>query len=257
MIASVRLRRVAAGIAILLLLFVSPSRADEPTKPFKSQSPAQLRATAEGAEKSGDWEAAFKAYCLLFVADRDAPDVREKLNTALRRTQQLRRHRDPQFQQYAATLPVSDALNLFAEVFTKVPVLYVERERATPQILWENGIDELARALANPVFRQAFLENTQAEKIEAFRKGLRFWAKQPIADAKAARVSLRKLLTAAQEAFSVRVTSALVVEVVCGSCSGLDEYTVFLNPGQLNPNSLSAVPDLSCKASMSKWSRAN
>ena len=39
----------------------------------------------------------------------------------------------------------------------------------------------------------------------------------------------------------------MVLEVVCGSCSGLDEYTVFLNPGQLNPDSLSAVPDLSAQ----------
>src|SRR6187399_1602497 len=102
MTASVRLRQVAAGVAIpVLFLFVSPARSQEPSKVSKPQTPSQLRATAEAAEKSGDWEAAFKAYCQLFVADRDASDIREKLNTALRRTQQLRRHRDPQFQQYA------------------------------------------------------------------------------------------------------------------------------------------------------------
>src|SRR5207248_2192827 len=130
-------------------------------------------------------------------------DVRDKLNTALRRTQQLRRHRDPQFEQYARTTTVSDALNLFAEVVTKVPVLYADRDRATPQFLWENGIEELARALANPVFRQTFLDSAPAEKVEAFRGTLRFWARQPVTDAKAARVALRKLVTAAQDAFPV------------------------------------------------------
>jgi len=233
----------------LLLLVVSPARAEEPGRSEKSgkSTPAQLRADAEAAEKAGDWESAFTAYCHLFVVDRTAPDIREKLNIALRRTQQLQRHRDSQFQQYASTVSVTDALNLFAEVFTKVPVLYVDREKATPQILWESGIDELARALANPVFRQAFLTNPQAEKIETFRAGLRFWAKQPITDAKSARVSLRKLIVSAQDSFGVRLPSALVLEVVCGSCSGLDEYTIFLNPAQLNPDSLSSVPDLSAQ----------
>jgi len=220
MIAPASFRRVVTGAALpLVLLVVSPLRADEPNRAEKSakSTPAQLRSSAEAAEKAGDWEAAFTAYCHLFVADRSASDIREKLNVALRRTQQLRRHRDQQFQQYAATVSVADALNLFAEVFTKVPVLYVDREKATPQILWESGIDELARALANPVFRQAFLTNPQAEKIETFRAGLRFWAKQPITNAKSARVSLRKLITSAQDAFGVRLPSALVLEVVCGS----------------------------------------
>jgi carboxyl-terminal processing protease len=245
------LRRVGTGAALpLFLVFVAPhASAEEPARPAKPArlTPAQLRTAAEAAEKAGDWEAAFTAYCHLFVADRTAPDVREKLNTALRRTQQLRRHRDPQFQQYAETVTVSDALNLFAEVFTKVPVLYAERERATPQLLWENGVEELSRALANPVFRQAFLDNPPAEKLDAFRGTLRFWARQPVTDAKTARITLRKLLNAAQDAFTVRVPAGLVVEVVCGACSGLDEYTVFLNPAQSNPSSLSAVPDLSAQ----------
>ena len=101
--------------------------------------------------------------------------------------------------------------------------------------------------MGNPIFRQAFIINPQAEKIEVFRSGLRFWAKQPITDAKSARVSLRKLITAAQDSFGIRLPSALVLEVVCGSCSGLDEYTIFLNPAQLNPDSPSAVPDLTAQ----------
>jgi C-terminal peptidase prc len=245
------LRRVGAGVAITLVLFVfAPlSSANDPVKPAKPArpTPAQLRAAAEAAEKAGDWEAAFTAYCHLFVADRAAPDVREKLNTALRRTQQLRRHRDRQFVQYVETVPVNEALNLFAEVFTKVPVYYAERDRATPQLLWEHGIEELSRALGNPVFRQAFLDNPQAEKLDKFRGGLRFWAKESVTDAKSARVNLRKLLYEAQPALNTRVQAALVIEVVCGSCSGLDEYTVFLNPAQLNPDSVSAAADLSAQ----------
>lgn len=232
------------AIVPLMVVFSSPLRADEPIKSPKPTS-AQLRTTAEAAEKAGDWETAFTAYCHLFVADRTAPNIREKLNVALRRAHQLRRHRDPQFQLFVSTTQVTDALNLFAEVMTRVPVVYVERDRATLQILWENGVEELARALGNPVFRQAFLDNAPADKVEWFRTSLRVsWAKQTINDAKAARLALRKLINAAQEAFPVRAPSALAVEVVCGACGGLDEYTVFLNPGQFNPDSASAAPDL-------------
>ena len=55
-------------------------------------------------------------------------------NVALRRAQQLRRHRDPQFQRFASTVSVPDAMKLFGEVLTKVPVLYADREKATPQM---------------------------------------------------------------------------------------------------------------------------
>lgn len=248
------IRRVGSRAAFpLFLVFALPTSArgaDDTAKPHKPHKPsaAQWRATAEAAEKSGDWDAAFAAYCHLYVADRVSTDVREKLNVSLRRAQQLRRHRDPQFQQFASTMPLSDAMKLFAEVLTKVPVLYAERERATPQLLWEHGVEELSRALGNPMFRQAFLDNAPAEKVTGFRNALRVsWSKQPIANAADARLLLRKLTAAAQEAFTVRVPAALVLEVVCGSCAGLDEYTVFLNPAQFNPDSASTIPDISAQ----------
>ncbi len=245
------IRRVGAGTAVpLLLIFASPLplAGQEPAKPTARPTVAQLRIAAEAAEKSGDWDTAFTAYCHLFVADRGSPEVREKLNLALRRAQQLRRHRDPQFQHYVGTTTLSDATKLFSEVLTKVPVLYVDRERATPQLLWEHGLEELARALANPVFRQAFLDGAAAGAVEKFRTALRMsWPKQTITSATDARIQLRKLIGEAQGAFTVRVPAALVHEVVCGACSGLDEYTMFLNPAHLNPDSLSAVPDLTAQ----------
>jgi C-terminal peptidase prc len=234
----------AGIVAAVLLVFVDSVRADDSEKTAKP-SITQLRSTAEAAEKTGDWETAFTTYCHLFVADRTNPDVREKLNIALRRAQQLRRHSDPQFQQFAANLSIADALNLFVEVMTRVPVVYVERDRSTPQLLWEHGIEELARALGNPTFRQTFFDHPPLDKLEGFRNSLRVsWAKQSIPDAKSARIALRKLITTAQEYFVIRAPSVLALEVICGACSGLDEYTVFLTPGVTNPNGLEHASDL-------------
>ncbi|MBA4188779.1 MAG: hypothetical protein C0467_12340 [Planctomycetaceae bacterium] len=250
--ATIRRARIGAALP-LFLVFALPAfvrGADEPAKSGKpvKLTPVQLRAAADAAEKAGDWEAAFTNYCHLFVADRTSADVRDKLNVALRRSQQLRRHRDPNFQQFAASMSTTDAMRLFAEVVTKVPVLYVERERATPQILWEHGIEELSRALDNPSFRQAFFDGASVDKVESFRKTLRVnWAKQPVANAIDAQKFLRQLLSAADAAFTVRVRSALILEMVCGACAGLDEYTVFLNPSQWNPAAVATVPDMTAQ----------
>ena len=200
---------------------------DAPAKP----TPAQLKASALAAETAGDWEAAFSAYSHLFVLDRTAPDARAKLTSALRRVHQLRRHRDPAYQQFTLNTTVADGLNLFAEVMTKVPANYADRDRATPQLLWEFAVEEFGRALESPAFRAAFLDAHRPEKVDGFRKSLRvFWAKQPVATPSEARKTLRHLIAAASQEFAVRTPAAIAVEFVCGACGGLDEYTVFLTP---------------------------
>lgn len=218
--------------------FVNPAQFDAAAAPrdaapvARPLTPAELRAKAAAAEKAGDWEAAFSAHCELYVADRSSPAARAKLNAALRRVQQVRRHRDPAFQQYVTGLPAADAVNLFAEVTAKVPAMFVDAAKATPQHLWASGVEELDRALASPGFRAAFLETTAGDPVEAFRGKLRTtWAKRPVRDPREARTALKQLLAAAQDAVPVRVPAALAVEFVCGACSGLDEYTVFLSPG--------------------------
>ena len=93
-----------------------------------------------------------------------------------------------------------------------------------------------------------FLDNPTADKVEGFRDSLRVsWAKQHVTTSADAQRLLRKLIASAEAALAVRVPSALILEIVCGSCAGLDEYTVFLSPAQLNPNALSAVPDLTAQ----------
>ena len=205
----------------------------------------ELRRQAEAAERAGDWETAFGAYCRLYVADRSAPDVREKLNGTFRRVQQVRRHGDPAYAHFLATLTPTDAAGLFAEIALKIPVMYADPVRATPQTLWAHGVEELDRALSQPAFRMLVLENAAPEKVEAFRKSLRStWAKRSVANPKAAREAVKALLGAAQDAMPVRLPAALAVELVYGACSGLDEYTVFLNPASLTPDGSDFAADL-------------
>ena len=240
------IRRFAAALVLGAFALSSGALAAPEPKaaPATKSAAAQLRATAEAAEKAGDWEAAFATYCHLFVADRASPDLREKLNAALRHAQQLRRHRDPGFQQFAGGMPLDGALDLFAEVFQKVPAVYADREKAAVARLWAFAVEELARALDSPAFQRAFLDSPRADKLDQFRTALRTrWAASAVTDHKDARAALRRLIAAAQDHFAVRTPAAFAVEAACGACGGLDEYTVFLTPNaSAEP---AAVPDLS------------
>jgi C-terminal processing protease CtpA/Prc len=239
------IRRFGTALALVLSALVLPAGAtDTPTKPAPrpaKPTPTQLREIAAKAEKAGDWEAAFSAYCHLFVTDRATPELRERLNATLRRVQQIRRHRDPSFQQFVSGMTIGSGLDLFAEVMQKVPGVFAEREKATVQNLWAYAVEELDRALGNPVFRQVFLDNPRADKLEQFRSALRQdWGKRSVTDHKEARTALRSLVATAQDLFTIRVPAAFAVECACGACSGLDEYTVFLTGAET-----AAGPDLS------------
>jgi C-terminal processing protease CtpA/Prc len=206
-----------------------------PTRPQRSQpaplTPAQLRGRAAAAEAAGDWEGAFAAYHDLYRLDRTSPGVRDRLFAALRRVQQVRRHRDPVYRQYAAGLTAADAVGLFGELAGKVPGLHADPARSTPQQLWANGVEELARAVDDVGFRRAFLGDPPADAVTAYKAELlSAWSRRSIPDAREARSTLKQLLAATLDHFPAAGPSAVAVEFVCGACAGLDEYTVFLPP---------------------------
>lgn len=204
----------------------------------------RLREAIRQAEAREDWEAAFSLQCRLLLTDRSSSS-REKASALLRRAQQSRRHNDPGFAQFVAGLTITDALNLYSEVLTKLPQLYVDRDRATLPKLWQHGLEELDRALASPAFHR--LDGSESlPPGNAFRVSLReFWPKQPLPNIREARNQLRKLAYAAVEARVVRKPTTVVLEMLCGACTGLDDYTIFLTPAQsveadLSPSDLQA-----------------
>lgn len=240
------------GLGAVLLLGFTPEARSAPPDAFKpgrlarDLTPAQLRAAAEAAEAAGDWESAFAVYCHLYVTDRTAPDARDRLNNAFRRAQQSRRHHDTSFRTFTENLSVADALTLYAEVIERVPGAYADPVRSTPQLLWAYGIEEFDRALGSPGFRQAFLGKSAADRVEKFRAKLRTtWARRPITNPDDARLALRQLIGAAQDAVAIRFPAAIVVEFICGACCGLDEYTVFLTPSNPPRADAATAADLS------------
>ena len=192
---------------------------------------AKLRIEAEAAEKAAKWDLALELYLRAYVAGRPTADLRERIRVCLRNVNQIRRHRDPAFQQFVLSLSPSDALNLYAEVVGKLKDLHLDRDRATPARLFALGLDELHRALADDAFRERHLDTPAAARVQKFQRELRAtWLQRKPTNPREARGAARELVQDAQTQLGVRMPSALVFELICGACTGLDEYTVYIAP---------------------------
>ena len=187
---------------------------------------------AEAAERDGRWADALDEYLRVYADAGPSAELKAKIRVCLRNASQFRRHRDPAFRDYVVSLSVSDALNVYVEVVRKLGTMYVDSERATPDRLFALGLGELDRALADPAFRARYVPDIGSHKVGQFRQSLReLWAARLPTTHAEARHAARQLVLAAQTQIAVENSAAVVLELLCGACTGLDEYTVFLAAG--------------------------
>jgi carboxyl-terminal processing protease len=236
--------------ALGLSLSASPARsaapADAAPAPRPSATdPARLRAEGEKAERRGEWDRALDFYLRAVVAGLPTSELRDRIRTCLRNANQHRRHRDAAFQQFVLSLPVADALHLYAEAVGKLSTLYADRDRAAPARLFELGLDELDRALADPTFREQHLVAPADTRVASFQRSLRDdWRQRLPVNPREARHAARELVAEAQAAVGVRTPSAIVFELLCGACTGLDEYTVYVTPTAAQAELASPIVEL-------------
>lgn len=206
--------------------------------------PARLRTLAETAEKEKRWEKALDLYLRLYTEHKPTPELRERIKHCLRFESQVRRHRDPAFQQFVISLPVADALNLYAEVVGKVTAFHADRERATAANLFALGLDEFDRAMGEAAFRQRYFAAAPAPRVQEFRRTLREYAKlRPPTTPREARIAVREVVAEAQRQVGTRNGSAIVCEFLCGACAGMDEFTRYVPAGvvEADPTAPSVV----------------
>lgn len=245
-----RIRPGRIGIVMIACVgFISRADAAPAEPPVKPQAIAQtadaLIEFAEIAERKGQWEKALEFYLRAFLAGRQTPEVREKVRLCLRHASQARRHRDAGFQQFVLALPPADALNLYAEVIGKLQANYTDRDRATPERLFGLGLEELDRALADKAFRDKHLTEASAAAVSKFRRSLSLdWHQRSPRTSQEARQVVFALTAAAQQELGLRNPSAVVFEFLCGACTGLDEYTVYLSPSQEQSELASPILEL-------------
>jgi carboxyl-terminal processing protease len=194
----------------------------------------QLRRDAQQSEARGQWTEARKLWEQILIKERTNAEARQKYLYCLRRAQLAQRHADVSYRVQLQGLGLQDALQLYTEVLTRLKTEYVEPDKVDFSLLFRQGLDELRFGLADETFRQAHLAGIPSTAIESFLARLdAVWTEQAPRRLDEMQNLARDLAHEANK--RLRVKPALVVlELACGACSALDEYTYYLTPGQLN-----------------------
>jgi carboxyl-terminal processing protease len=219
--------------ALVLALVASYAGALEPdASPTASLQP--LLTQARASEDAEQWARAAELYERALLRERDLPEARTHYLNCLHRAQQVRRYRDATYRRQVLTHSLGEALQTYADILGRLQASYVERERAEPRLLVQHGLDELRLALADRTFRRTYLSAVQPEAIRDFRAQIAGrWGNAAVRSVADAQALARKVGATAEQ--SLGLSPVLIVwEMAAGACSGLDEYTAYLTPGQLS-----------------------
>ncbi len=219
---------ILAGACLAVLVPAAP--AQEKVK--------NLRSRAELFERQGDWDKACDVYEELLRGNRNAPDLRERYRACLRHLFQARRQLDPTYRKEVLNLKYSQALELYRIVLFNLNAYALDRNRATPERLFHKGLEEFRNALADPVFRREHLNGVKPEDVRDFRDQLNLETLlqenggKPLTTLQDSRDLLRVVAIKALKKLRLSATLT-VMEFTCGACHAIDDYTMYLTPGQL------------------------
>jgi carboxyl-terminal processing protease len=191
-----------------------------------------LRFIAAKFEKAHDWARACTYYAYLLGKDPNQADVRERLQTCLRHYHRVRRHQDASFRQQVLTLDLASALKLYGEVLGRLQAEYVEEEKVALNRLFHRGLEELRLALEDETFRRAYAPDAKPQSVRDFLTRLKkTWGSRVVRYPLDAQNQTLQVALAARTALGLRPTVA-VLEIACGACNSLDEFTYYLTPRQ-------------------------
>jgi hypothetical protein len=215
------------------LAFLSP-RLPASTPERQSEN---LPEQAQILERQHHWLEACHVYDELLRRDRDQVEYHDGYQRCLRHYYLSRRHQDGAYRQALAKLNPTQALDVYEQVLAAVGTAYFDRPRAEVGALFQNGVQELEMALDEPAFLKAYLPDadTNPQALRAFREQLAAWRSRKLNSRSEARDGVLAVARAAREAGLTPKQSLLVpafaLEFACGCCNALDEYTLFVTPG--------------------------
>jgi carboxyl-terminal processing protease len=199
----------------------------------------QLQRQAKELEASGQWAQAIQLYEQLPARERNWGEITDSFRNCLRRVQQLRRHQDPSYRAQVLASSWHDGLAVYAEVLARLQLNYVDREKVGLARLFHQGVEELRLALDDEAFCEGYLPGATLGAIRAFQAELSSdWGNKRVERIREAQDLVQMVAWSAEEKLGLRKT-AVVFEFICGACSGLDEYTYYLTPGELQETTAS------------------
>jgi carboxyl-terminal processing protease len=199
------------------------------------QQPAStLRAQAERLEHQGDWGSAADKYAELLHLDRGQPFVRERYKYCLRRFFQVVRLREPSYHREVLTLKYPQAVRLYEIVLSNLLNHTLDRDKVSPSMLFQSGLEEYRFALASPEFCSAHLPGLSTDQTRGLRNMLQtqFGGTRTMTFDEAV-ASMREATMRSINQFPDLNPTTVVMEFLCGACLAVDDGTAYLTPRQL------------------------
>jgi carboxyl-terminal processing protease len=225
------LRRVQWAVAILLggsVFFTASSAFSFPDDNFHRA----VRAAQE-AEKQGNWEEARRLYELILGQKDPGYGIRARYQHALRHERQVRRHQDISYRKEVLSVDYGHALRLAGIINDTLLDGSVDKKKVDSTKLLRKGLEELDAALNESTFVNEYVPSENRANIPAFREVLK--QTQRSVGRLSRQDALKRIGEIALEAERILNLDATVtvMEIACGSCYAIDEYTVYLTPNQL------------------------
>ncbi len=216
----------AAGIFVGLAApaFAQSNRRAEP---LESSLSVITLDDADAAEKEGKPEKALEFCLKLYLTGKHDPVLRERIRALLRKVNQIERLRDPAFLDYVLSLKASESLALYSEALSKIHSFYADRNKATFDKLYAAGLTELERALNDPAFRERHFPMSVPSKVASFLMALKDQQAKLPATVKDCTNAARDLTAVATRQLGLANGSVVILELLCGACTELDEFSQF------------------------------
>lgn len=193
----------------------------------------QLVKEAEVYEKTLQWEKARQVYEDLLGQKDPGLRIRERYQHALRRCWQARRHQDVSYTKEVLSVDYGQALQICNIVHNTLLDGAYNKKKIDSAKLFRKSLEELDEALGDAKFVQQHVPASRQANVPAFRAMLRKKMASPgglTRDKALARIS--DVALEAEFELGLDPTVA-VMELACGACYAVDEYTVYLTPNQL------------------------
>ncbi len=219
---------VVLGVAGVV---IPPATVDAQTVTTPATSLQAILKQGEDLEQAGKWADVIRFYEeAIQTHPRDAV-LTDRLAAARMHYDIARRYRDQSFVREQLRLSPERALDLYTEVLNKLDSYYVDRPDWS--LLVERGLRQVDIALEEPLFRKHHPTRVTAQQIADYHRDL----KGRVDPASVERVSQAReaAWTAAHLAHHyLGITpQAALLEFTAAATSGLDRYSAYLTPDQL------------------------
>jgi len=187
---------------------------------------------ARQLQQQGQWEIACEIYGHLLRQNDPGLGIREHYHEALRRTWQIRRHKDDSYNKEVLSIEFGQALRLAGVVNQTMLDGSVEKKKVDPSKVFRKGLDELDKFLSDPAFVSRYVPQSKQAFVGEFRAMLRkTWGNTAGLTRKKALEQICDIAMAAEWHLGMNPT-VVTMEFACGACYAADEYTAYLTPAQ-------------------------